>query len=52
MKVTVISANEWVYPDVFEYESAATVIVVHSPRGGYASAQLQVPDTKSDGKNR
>ena len=46
MKVTVISANEWVYPDVFDYLSASDAIDVHVPRGGYASAQIQVPDTK------
>ncbi|MBQ8600276.1 MAG: DUF4091 domain-containing protein [Clostridia bacterium] len=47
MKMTVISANEWVYPDVFEYASASEFIDVHAPRSGYASAQIQVCDTKA-----
>jgi len=44
MKVTVISANEWVYPDVFTYQTASTEISLHTPRGSYASAQLLIPD--------
>ena len=35
MKAIVINSNEWVYPDIFEYESATDVIDVHVPRGGY-----------------
>ena len=42
MKATVISANEWVYPDIFEYRSASEKIELHAPRGSYASVQLQV----------
>lgn len=46
MKVTVISANEWVYPDIFEYASAAESIEVHTARSSYAAAQIQVQGTK------
>lgn len=45
MKITVISANEWVYPDIFDYESAASSVELHAPRGSWASAQLQIPGT-------
>ncbi len=45
MDVRVISENEWVYPDIFEYQSMRRDILLHAPRGGYAAAQLQVPGT-------
>ncbi len=46
MKVSVISENEWVYPDISEYCSLGSMITLHAPRGGYAAAQLRVPGTR------
>jgi len=40
MKVSVVSVNEWLYPDVHEYVTATDRIDVHAPRGGYACVQL------------
>jgi len=46
MKPIVVSANEWLYPDVVKYPSASDRIDVHAPRGGYASVQLLIKGTK------
>lgn len=46
MKIKVISANEWVYPDIFEYATASDSIDVHAPRGSWAGVQLLVPGTR------
>jgi len=40
MKATVVSANEWLYPDITEYKSAKASIDLHAPRGGYAATQV------------
>lgn len=45
MKPIIISANEWVYPDIYEYPSASESVSLHAPRDSYASAQIQISDT-------
>ena len=44
-KPIVVSANEWLYPDVITYASASDRIDLHAPRGGYASVQLLIKGT-------
>jgi len=41
----IVSANEWLYPDVTSYPSASDRIDIHAPRGGYASVQVLINDT-------
>nr|MDD6335281.1 DUF4091 domain-containing protein [bacterium] len=45
MKASIVSANEWLYPDIDTYPSACTSIVLHAPRGGYLSVQVHIPAT-------
>ena len=45
MKPIIVSANEWLYPDVTKYQSASNRIDIHAPRGGYASVQILIPGT-------
>ena len=45
IKPIVVSANEWLYPDVTKYQSASNRIDIHAPRGGYASVQILIPGT-------
>jgi len=39
MKITYISASEWLYPDVREYATQGDRFTIHGPRGGYAAIQ-------------
>lgn len=50
MKPMVVSANEWLYPDVVDYPSASDRIDVHTPRGSFAAAQILVQGTKAGEK--
>ncbi|GHU34286.1 hypothetical protein FACS1894105_00800 [Clostridia bacterium] len=45
MKAIVVSANEWVYPDITEYSATSDKISVHAPRGGFAAVQVYLTET-------
>jgi hypothetical protein len=42
MKAKAISVNEWLYPDIFDYQSASDSIRLHTPRNSYAAVQIQL----------
>jgi len=44
MKYIVVSANEFTYPDIFEYPSQSDRAELHAPRNSFASAQILVKD--------
>jgi len=54
MKATVVSCNEWLYPDIRAYASAKEAITLDVPRGGYAATQVvffdQTPGEKYEVK--
>ena len=45
LKPVIVSANEWLYPDITKYQSASDRIDIHAPRGGYASVQVLINGT-------
>jgi hypothetical protein len=49
MKAKAISANEWLYPDIFEYESVSDSIKLASPRNSYAAVQIQLTGVQAGG---
>ncbi|MBP3323372.1 MAG: DUF4091 domain-containing protein [Clostridia bacterium] len=49
-KPIVVSVNEWIYPDVTEYQSAKDVISLHTPKNSFASVQIFIPETKAGEK--
>jgi len=43
----VISVNEWVYPDIFDYASASNEIRLDTPRGSFAACQIMIHGTQA-----
>jgi len=48
MRYTVISPNEWMYPDIREYSTASQTVACGAARGGYLTAQIRL-DGPEDG---
>ncbi len=44
MRYIVVSANEFTYPDIFEYQSQSAKADLHTPRNSFASAQILLKD--------
>ena len=49
MQYSVISANEWMYPDIREYATASQTIARGAARGGYLTAQIRLDGAPEGG---